>query len=93
VYTVIKNGARAPQGHFKFFDIYDPHGCGECGKCREQFSADPHGKDCSYNPVAFPPSMEVRCGECGKCREQFSADPLMSIIRASFSHYCPINNI
>ncbi len=28
---------------------------------------DPHGKDCSYNPVAFPPSMEVRCGKCGKC--------------------------
>ncbi len=19
-----------------------------------------HGKDCSYNPIAFPPSMEVR---------------------------------
>jgi hypothetical protein len=23
-----------------------------------------HGKDYSYNPVAFPPSMEVRCGKC-----------------------------
>ena len=22
---------------------------------------DVHGKDCSYNPIAFPPSMEVRC--------------------------------
>jgi hypothetical protein len=20
-----------------------------------------HGKDCSYNPLAFPPSLEVRC--------------------------------
>ena len=35
--------------------------------------SDPHGKDCSYNPIAFPPSMEVRRGECGKCKEQFSA--------------------
>ncbi len=37
----------------------------------EQFSADPHGKDCSYNPVAFAPSMEGRCGKCGKCRSSF----------------------
>ena len=39
----------------------------EVRKMQEQFSADPHGKDCSYNPVAFPPSMEVRSGKCGKC--------------------------
>ena len=24
-----------------------------------------HGKDCSYNPIAFPPSMEVRCNLLG----------------------------
>jgi hypothetical protein len=40
---------------------------------------DPQGKDCSYNPIAFPPSMEVRCGECGKCKEQFSARPSIGI--------------
>ena len=40
---------------------------------------DPHGKDCSYNPVAFPPSMEVRCEECGKCKEQISVCSFMSI--------------
>ena len=28
---------------------------------------DPHGKDCSYNPIAFPPSMEVRCNLLGQC--------------------------
>ena len=27
-----------------------------------------HGKDCSYNPIAFPPSMEVRCNLVGQCR-------------------------
>ncbi len=27
-----------------------------------------HGKDCSYNPIAFPPSMEVRCNLLGQCR-------------------------
>jgi hypothetical protein len=26
-----------------------------------------HGKDCSYNPIAFPPSMEVRCNLLGQC--------------------------
>ena len=26
-----------------------------------------HGKDCSYNPIAFPPSMEVRCNLVGQC--------------------------
>ncbi len=25
-----------------------------------------HGKDCSYNPIAFPPSMEVRCNLLGQ---------------------------
>ena len=25
-------------------------------------AARPHGKDCSYNPIAFPPSLVVRCG-------------------------------
>ncbi len=28
----------------------------------------PHGKDCSYNPLAFPPSMEGRCGRYD-CRD------------------------
>ena len=41
--------------------------------------SDPHGKDCSYNPVAFSPSMEVRCGKCGKCKEQFSTLAICSI--------------
>ena len=27
-----------------------------------------HGKDCSYNPIAFPPSMQVRCNLVGQCR-------------------------
>ena len=27
-----------------------------------------HGKDCSYNPIAFPPSMEVRCNLLGQRR-------------------------
>ena len=27
-----------------------------------------HGKDCSYNPIAFPPFMEVRCNLLGQCR-------------------------
>ena len=26
-----------------------------------------HGKDCSYNPIAFPPSMEVRYNLVGQC--------------------------
>ena len=26
-----------------------------------------HGKDCSYSPIAFPPSMEVRCNLGGQC--------------------------
>ncbi len=39
----------------------------EVWKMQEQFSADPHGKDCSYNPVAFPPFMEVRSGKCRNC--------------------------
>jgi hypothetical protein len=63
----------------------DPHGGGECGKCMEQFSADPHGKDCSYNPVAFPPSMEVRCGKCEKGKQRFSAMELC-LLRTSYVH-------
>jgi len=30
-----------------------------------------HGKDCSYNPIAFPPSMEVRCNLVGQCRSNY----------------------
>jgi len=30
-----------------------------------QGNASLHGKDCSYNPIAFPPSMEVRCNLLG----------------------------
>ena len=26
-----------------------------------------HGKNCSYNSIAFPPSMEVRCNLVGQC--------------------------
>ncbi len=39
---------------------------------QEQFSADPHGKDCSYNPIAFPPSMEVRVGSAENAGAIFS---------------------
>ena len=38
--------------------------------CMEVGNADfvsLHGKDCSYNPIAFPPSMEVRCNLVGQC--------------------------
>ncbi len=31
---------------------------------------DVHGRDCSYNPSAFPPSMEVRCRKLGQCRSK-----------------------
>ena len=34
---------------------------------------DPHGKDSSCNPVAFPPAMEGRCTKYGKCKEQSPA--------------------
>ena len=31
-------------------------------------AGDPQGRDCSCNPSAFPPSMEVRCGKVEQCR-------------------------
>jgi len=50
--------------------------------------SDPHGKDCSYNPIAFPPSMEVRCGKCGICKDQSSAmDIRVAGLRNSPAHY------
>ena len=56
-------------------------------KMQEQFSADHHGKDCSYNPVAFPPSMEVRCGECGKCRSNFQPTTMARIVPTILLHF------
>ena len=63
MYTVIKNGARAPKGHFKLFDRYDPHGCGECRKCREQFSADPDVGSAENAGSNFQPTMDVGSAE------------------------------
>ena len=37
-----------------------------------------HGKDCSYNPVAFPPSLEVRCRRY---------DPRASIVPTMLLHF------
>ena len=55
----------------------DLQGGRKCRKCRSNFQptykevgsadiASLHGKDCSYNPIAFPPSMEVRCNLVGQ---------------------------
>ncbi len=30
--------------------------------------SDVHGRDCSYNPFAFPPSLEVRCTNAAGAR-------------------------
>ncbi len=45
------------------------HG-GQMCRCREA-----HGKDCSCNPIAFPPSMAVRCARAARTRVEFPPPP------------------
>ena len=54
------------------------------------YFASLHGKDCSYNPIAFAPSMEVRCNLVGQCRSNcrgalYRPDALTDLIK-----YLPI---
>ena len=59
--------------------IYDPHGCGKCGKGKEQFSARPSldiFAPTSWLLAIYDPHG---CGKCGKCKEQFSARPSLDI--------------
>ena len=42
------------------------------------------GKDCSYNPIAFPPSLEVRCRERPAERSE-SRDLLQDVVEFLFS--------